>query len=334
MVADGDIGRGQNVWQALGGMEVGSIWGHGSYVAPDWTADWLHREATFVLDEWGNAEFGKPYEQLAAEEQGKLRGRLEAGLPHNSYDAATNTIRIEPVRARAFEACLAHFSDVFMKGEPGLRDPVRQRFSSPERMRQFAGFIFWTAWSAAAERPGDTISLHQQLAVRAAGRQPAHRREPSCGPASASSCCWPASAPWSGGTPRKRPRNPTAPSRATDPLGAWAATPSQRATLKYFWVVSALILVQILMGVVTAHYGVEGDGFYGIKISAHPALQRHPHLARAARHLLDRHRLAGRRPVHRAAGQRQGAEVPGARRPRPVRRPAGDRGRLARPANG
>src|SRR6185312_5984313 len=53
----------------------------------------------------------------------------------------------------------------------------------------------------------------------------------------------------------------------TDPLGAWAATPSQRATLKYFWVVSALILVQILMGVITAHYGVEGDGFYGFNIS-------------------------------------------------------------------
>ncbi len=43
MLAEGEIGRGQNVWQALGGMEVGSVWGHGSYVAPDWTADWLHR---------------------------------------------------------------------------------------------------------------------------------------------------------------------------------------------------------------------------------------------------------------------------------------------------
>jgi nitric oxide reductase subunit B len=52
-----------------------------------------------------------------------------------------------------------------------------------------------------------------------------------------------------------------------DPLGSRRATPSQRATLKYFWVVSALILVQILVGVVTAHYGVEGDGFYGIKLS-------------------------------------------------------------------
>jgi nitric oxide reductase subunit B len=52
-----------------------------------------------------------------------------------------------------------------------------------------------------------------------------------------------------------------------DPLGAWRSTPSQKATLKYFWVVAALILVQMLLGVVTAHYGVEGDGFYGIPLS-------------------------------------------------------------------
>jgi nitric oxide reductase subunit B len=81
VVPDGDIGRGQNVWQALGGMEVGSIWGHGSYVAPDWTADWLHRESTFILDEWGNAEFGKPYGQLSEEEQGKLPRPSPTGLP-------------------------------------------------------------------------------------------------------------------------------------------------------------------------------------------------------------------------------------------------------------
>jgi len=56
IIASGEIGRGQNVWQSLGGMQVGSIWGHGSYVAPDWTADWLHREAMFVLNEWANSE--------------------------------------------------------------------------------------------------------------------------------------------------------------------------------------------------------------------------------------------------------------------------------------
>src|SRR5207237_734408 len=45
-----DIERGQNVWQSMGGMEQGSIWGHGGYVAPDWSADWLHREAVALLD--------------------------------------------------------------------------------------------------------------------------------------------------------------------------------------------------------------------------------------------------------------------------------------------
>jgi nitric oxide reductase subunit B len=40
-----DIEDGQNIWQTIGGMQQGSIWGHGSYLAPDWSADWLHREA-------------------------------------------------------------------------------------------------------------------------------------------------------------------------------------------------------------------------------------------------------------------------------------------------
>lgn len=44
-----DIRRGQNVWQALGGMQQGSVWGHGGYLAPDWSADWLHREAEALL---------------------------------------------------------------------------------------------------------------------------------------------------------------------------------------------------------------------------------------------------------------------------------------------
>src|SRR5689334_25111562 len=56
VIAGAEIEAGQNVWQSMGGMESGSIWGHGSYVAPDWTADSLHRELTFILDEWAQRE--------------------------------------------------------------------------------------------------------------------------------------------------------------------------------------------------------------------------------------------------------------------------------------
>src|SRR6476661_5449802 len=77
IIGEGDIARGQNVWQSLGGMQVGSIWGHGSYVAPDWTADWLHREIVFVLAEWAKAEYGRPFEALSTEDQARLCGRLQ-----------------------------------------------------------------------------------------------------------------------------------------------------------------------------------------------------------------------------------------------------------------
>ena len=40
-----------------------------------------------------------------------------------------------------------------------------------------------------------------------------------------------------------------------------------KATLKYFWVVAALIVVQVGLGHRGAHYGVEGDGFYGIPLA-------------------------------------------------------------------
>src|SRR6185312_16502132 len=100
----------------MGGMEVGSIWGHGSYVAPDWTADWLHRELMFVLDDWSRTEFGTDYNHIPAEQQARLRGRLQQMYRDNTYDSATGTITVDSVRARAFETALKHYSDVFMQG--------------------------------------------------------------------------------------------------------------------------------------------------------------------------------------------------------------------------
>ena len=60
VIESGAIAEGQNVWQTMGGMEVGSVWGHGSYVAPDWTADWLHRECVFLLDRWARSRVRRP----------------------------------------------------------------------------------------------------------------------------------------------------------------------------------------------------------------------------------------------------------------------------------
>lgn len=112
LIGPGDIHAGQNVWQSMGGMEVGSVWGHGSYVAPDWTADWLHREAMFILDGWSGMRDG--YASLPPERQASLQRRLQALLRTNTYQ--DGIVTIDPARAEAFEANLAHYSDVFTRG--------------------------------------------------------------------------------------------------------------------------------------------------------------------------------------------------------------------------
>ena len=88
-----DIERGRQVWQSIGGMQLGSIWGHGGYVAPDWSADWLHREAVAVLDIWAREDGGMAtWAQLPAEERATLQGRLQEMMRRNTYDPATGTV--------------------------------------------------------------------------------------------------------------------------------------------------------------------------------------------------------------------------------------------------
>jgi len=77
VIAQGDdVMDGQRVWQSIGGQQIGSVWGHGAYVAPDWTADWLHREAVFVLDEYARDAGVASYDAASPEVRGALEARL------------------------------------------------------------------------------------------------------------------------------------------------------------------------------------------------------------------------------------------------------------------
>src|SRR3984893_872029 len=149
--------NGQNVWQAMGGMESGSIWGHGSYVAPDWSADYLHREALFILNEWSQKDFSNGYDNLTSEQKAVLRQRLQDTIRKNNYDEATGRLTIEPVRARAFEDNLKHYSDIFTNGRSAYA-VQRNAQADPAKLRQLNSFFFWTSWASATNRPNNTIS--------------------------------------------------------------------------------------------------------------------------------------------------------------------------------
>ncbi|MFO0903245.1 MAG: nitric-oxide reductase large subunit [Pirellulales bacterium] len=265
VIGEGEIQAGQNVWQSLGGMEVGSVWGHGSYVAPDWTADWLHREATFILDRWSSAEFGSEYAQLDREKQAQLQGRLAKEMRTNTFDASVGTVTISPLRAEAFQSNLQHYSDVFANGKSEYAIPAGA-VSEPDRLKKLSAFFFWSSWAASTNRPNDQITYtHNWPYEPLVGNRPTGETVVWTGVSIIMLLAGISAMVWWYASRKSAEEEPSLPE--ADPLGNWSATPSQKATIKYFWVVAALILLQMLLGVVTAHYGVEGDGFYGIPLS-------------------------------------------------------------------
>ena len=97
-----DIKDGQNIWQSMGGQEVGTIWGHGAYVAPDWTADYLHREAKFLLNKWSQEDHSVEFESLLPDEKAFMESRLQRFLRENTYDEKTGNLVIHNERYEAF----------------------------------------------------------------------------------------------------------------------------------------------------------------------------------------------------------------------------------------
>lgn len=164
LLFDGQTIRdGQNVWQSMGGQEVGSIWGHGAYIAPDWSADWLHREAVTILDGWAKRDHGRAYGDLDAEAQAVLAARLRRELRTNTYDPATGSLTVSADRAAAIAANSRHYAALFGR-DPAL-DELRDAYAiapnaikDPERMAAMNAFFFWAAWACTTERPGHTVT--------------------------------------------------------------------------------------------------------------------------------------------------------------------------------
>lgn len=268
-----EIKDGQNVWQSIGGQQVGSIWGHGAYVAPDWSADWLHREAVWLLDHWAKQSGVEGYAQLPVETQAALRERLKNEIRVNTYDAGTGDLRVSKARAEAIAAVSKHYDSLF--GDDAGLEGLRKSYAipamsvkTPERRQAMNAFFFWAAWSCGAERPGTRISYTQNWPP-----EPLIDNQPT-----SSIIVWSVvsfvillagvgTLVWYFAVQRHREEDESDDLPARDPLLALKATPSMKATLKYFWVVAALIVVQVGLGAVTAHYGVEGDGFFGFPLS-------------------------------------------------------------------
>jgi nitric oxide reductase subunit B len=154
------IRDGQNVWQSTGGQEIGTIWGHGAYVAPDWSADYLHRQSEIVLNRWARQQGFTDYPAMPLESRAGLQGRLTELTRRNTYDAATDTIFIDADRAAAFDELAAYYADIYGNGRNAYAIPAGA-LSDPAKQRQMAAFFWWTAWAASTNRPGLDVSYTQ-----------------------------------------------------------------------------------------------------------------------------------------------------------------------------
>ena len=151
------ITEGQGVWQSIGGQEIGTVWGHGAYVAPDWTADWLHRESLFLLDTWAKRDGAASFAALSLDQQAVLKARLIREMRRNTYDPATNRVIVSDDVAAAFNQLAAYYANIFSAGRADYAIPPGA-LANPVKAREMAAFFWWTSWAAHTDRPGSSIT--------------------------------------------------------------------------------------------------------------------------------------------------------------------------------
>lgn len=257
-----DVMAGQHLFQRLGLMQFGSIFGHGAYLGPDFTAQYLHAAAVdaneFYLGQGGS--------------EADVRARVIDEFKRNGYDAGTRTLEYSAGQAHAFDQRYGFYREWF--GVPARQEGLRRpHISDPEDVRRLTSYFSWAAWTTSAIRPGTNYSYTNNWPP-----------EPLVGnQATAQAFLWSVLsliALLGGiglvlfifgrynllGWHRYEEEEPGKLIRFRPPEDV-RLSPAQRATAWFFLVVAGLFLAQGLLGGVNAHYHVEPEGFYGFDIS-------------------------------------------------------------------
>ena len=262
-----DISNGQTVFLKYGLMDNGSIWGHGAYLGPDYSAEALHRMGEDTAAALAPEQFGKSIAQLDEMQRAAVLASVAVVLKTNRYDPASGALTLTPAEVQAWQQQIAHWTDYF-------KNPVRNGglkpnlITDPTELRQFSAFVTWAAWVSVANRPGEVFSYTNNFPF-----------DPSVG-----NTPTPGALMWSalsllvllagiavvllafgkfeylgwlshGHTvqPRIHPGDPG---------------PGQRALVKFYVLVALVFLFQTLVGGATAHYRADPGSFYGFQLES------------------------------------------------------------------
>ena len=147
-----DILAGQQIFLSHGLMENGSIWGHGAYLGPDFSAEYLHTMALGVLAS-ASAKMNQSAGAGHPNDPDELDAEVAHTLKENRYDPGSDTLVFTAAEADSFRTQQAKWRDYFSAPDRngGLAAGL---IENPDELRQLTAFFAWAAWASAARRPG------------------------------------------------------------------------------------------------------------------------------------------------------------------------------------
>jgi nitric oxide reductase subunit B len=247
-------------------MENGSIWGHGAYLGPDFSAQYLHTLSLDIAGTIPRGRYGKDVRELNTAEQQVVNAQVQQLLKENRYDSQSQTLTFSEGEALSYPRQINRWTEYFSQPTNNAGLPVKY-INDPKELHELTAFFAWAAWASAVNRPGKSYSYTNNFPYDSSiGNTP-----------TSDAVLWSALSlislltatalglfavgrfdylGWKGKGEHIHPQ-----------MIPGISTPSQKATVKYFVIVALLFLVQVLVGGGTAHYRAEPGSFYGIDLS-------------------------------------------------------------------
>ena len=261
-----DILAGQQVFLKYGLMENGTIWGHGGYLGPDFSADYLHTLALDTGESLAKSTYSRDLSELAAVERDGVHAQVRELLKQNRYDRISRVLRFSQPEVTSYERQIGRWTAYL--SQPVLSRGLPANYvNNPKEVQQLTAFFAWTAWASVASRAGKPYSYTNNFPY-----DPAVGNTPT-----SDAVLWSALSlitllagtalilfafgrfdylGWKGKGGHIHPQ-----------MIPGVPTESQKATIKYFVIVALLFFAQVMIGGATAHYRVDPGSFYGIDLS-------------------------------------------------------------------
>lgn len=257
---------GQEIFLKHGLMENGTIWGHGAYLGPDFSAEYLHTLAIEAGDDIARQRFKSGLADLEESNKTVVLALVQSILKENRYNAGDGTLIFTEVEAKSYENQKEKWKNYFAESR-GNRGLLPKTITDPVKLEQLTAFFAWTAWASVANRPGKSYSYTNNFPYDpVAGNKP-----------TADALLWSALSlitllagtalvlfsfgkfGYLGWKAKGEHVHPV--------LLPGETTGVQKATIKFFVVAALLFLVQTLMGGATAHFRADPSSFYGFDLA-------------------------------------------------------------------